>query len=424
MEYVIVVAAAATLVLLTRACFDTDTAWRVLPVLLLAFLARIVTHVVVLRGGSLNYGGDNLGYELTAMEIVGYWKSEGFQFVSTEQVNSLYSAAVPCHLFALVMYVCGGFAPLACTSLVALLACALCVVMYKFARLIGADERAAFRLLVLVAFIPAFLVHTADMFKDGFNAFLVVACLGLAASNVQRFDLRKLLLLAPLLWALWHVRPYMVFMCAIPLLLGVINPRHVLSLRLMAVCVVALVAAAVWVEDITASAPAATMQAELEQGQADNVRRSNASGDSGVIFDDGGNAWGDLGPKVVYTLLSPFPWMGGSMALQFGKVEALLLYYLLYCALRGARRLWDSDRRMLLLLLLFLVPGTIAYATTMANIGLIFRQRIPIVLIISLLSALAWTRTVQPGPETDPDEEIRPGQGQAGARETQPTTRP
>ena len=108
MEYVIVVAAVATLVLLTRACFHTDMAWRVLPVLLLAFLARMVTHVVVLRSGSLNYGGDNVGYELAAMEIVGYWKNEGFQFVSTEQVKSLYAAALPCHVFALVMYVCGG----------------------------------------------------------------------------------------------------------------------------------------------------------------------------------------------------------------------------------------------------------------------------------------------------------------------------
>ncbi|WP_113701583.1 hypothetical protein [Nonomuraea lactucae] len=401
MEYIIVAAAAVSLMLLVRACFDTETAWRVFPVLAMAFLTRLVIHVLFLRSGSLGYGGDNLGYELTAMEIVDFWKSEGFQLVSTEEVNSLYSASVPCHVFALVIYACGGFAPLACTSLVALLACALCIVMYKFARLIGAEERPAFRLLVLVAFIPAFLVHTSDMFKDGFNAFLVVACLGLAASNVQRFDIRKVLLLAPLLWALWHVRPYMVFMCAIPLLLGIVNPRHVLSLRLVAISVAALVCAAVFVEDITASSPALMVTEELEHGQAENVRRSNASDDSGIEFDDGGNAWSNLAPKLLYTLLSPFPWMGGSMALQFGKLEALLLYYLLYCAGRGVRRLWHSDRRMLLLLLLFIVPGTIAYATTVANIGLIFRQRIPIVLIISLLSAVSWNRLPEGRPPAD-----------------------
>lgn len=414
MEYVIVAAAAVALILLVRGCFQADTAWRVLPVLMLAFIIRLVTHVLVLRSGSLDYGGDNIGYELTAMEIVNFWKNDGFQFVSTEQVNSLYSAAVPCHVFALVIYVCGGYAPLACTSLVALLACAMCIVMYKFARLIGAEERSAFRLLVLVAFVPAFLVHTSDMFKDGFNAFLVVSCLGLAASNVQRFDIRKIMLLLPLLWALWHVRPYMVFMCAVPLLLGIVNPRHVLSLRLMLISVAALVCAAVFVEEITATAPATMMQQELEQGQADNVRRSNASDDSGVVFDDGGNAWSGLGPKLVYTLLSPFPWMGGSMALQFGKLEALLLYYLLYCAARGARRLWTSDRRMLLLLLLFIVPGTIAYATTMANIGLIFRQRIPIVMVISLLAAVAWNRApVRDGSPTTEEPAGEPAGGPA-----------
>ncbi|MBB2911635.1 hypothetical protein FHS43_002908 [Streptosporangium becharense] len=391
MEYVVVAVSALILILLVHASFETRLTWRVLPVLVLAFAARLVVHVLLLRGGVIDYGGDNFAYELRALEIVAYWRSEGFGFVTAEEIPSLYSAAGPCHVFALVVYLCGGPAPLACAAVVALLACGLCTVLYKFARLVGADERSALRLLVFTAFLPTLLVHTSDTFKDGFNAFLVLICLWLAASNAQRFDVRKVLALVPLLWALWYVRPYMVFMCALPLLFGVIKPNRAVSLRLVVFSLVLLTAAAVQLDDTLSSGPIATMQEELERGQASNVRVSNAEGESGVLFDDGGNPWSRLGPKILYTLLSPFPWTPGSTTLQLGKIEVLLLYFLFYWAVVGARRLWRHDRRMLLLLLLFIVPSTVAYATTMANIGLIFRQRIPIVLVVSLLAAVGWT---------------------------------
>ena len=109
-------------------------------------------------------------------------------------------------------------------------------------------------------------------------------------------------------------------------------------------------------------------------------------------FDDGGNPFAALGPKVAYTLLSPFPWQSGSFALQVGKIDALLWYYLLYRSVLSVRMMWKSDRALLLMFFAFLVPSTIAYATTMANIGLIVRQRIPIVMVGALLGMLSWRR--------------------------------
>jgi hypothetical protein len=49
----------------------------------------------------------------------------------------------------------------------------------------------------------------------------------------------------------------------------------------------------------------------------------------------------------------------------------------------------------LLLIALFVVPSTLAYATSMSNIGLMFRQRMPITIVVSLLSALMWTRATK-----------------------------
>ncbi|WP_433435249.1 hypothetical protein [Nonomuraea sp. CA-141351] len=392
MEYVIVAAAALALVLLVTANLDAVAARRVLPVLLLAFAVRLIVHVLVLRAGLIEYGGDNLGYEARAMQIVSYWRLEGFSFVTSDEIASLYSVAVPCNVFAVIIYLCGGPAPVACTAVVALLACVLCVVVYRFARLMGADDRAAFRLLLLTAFMPAFLMHTSDMYKDGFNAFLVVSCVGIAASLAKRFRMGRLLLVAPLLWCLWYVRPYMVFMCAIPLLFGVMISRSNVSIRKLFAFSALLAVVMLFVSGVLDDTPFEQMQQQLDSGQSEDIRRANADGGSGVTFDDGGDPWSALGPKLVYTVLSPFLWTQGSLALQLGKIDVVIWYFLLFYAARGASQLWRRNRRALLVLLLFIVPGTIAYATTMANIGLIFRQRIPIVLVTSVLSAVAWSR--------------------------------
>ncbi|MFI7706008.1 hypothetical protein [Nonomuraea sp. NPDC049480] len=416
MEYVIVAAAVATLILLAKANLGAVTARRVLPVLLTAFAVRLIVHVLVLRAGLVDYGGDNLGYEARAMQIASLWRLEGVSFVTSDEMASLYSVAVPCNVFAMIIYLCGGPAPVACTAVVALLACLLCVVVYRFARLMGADERAAFRLLVLTAFMPALLLHTSDTYKDGFNAFLVVSCVGIAASLAMRFRMSRLLLAAPLLWCLWHVRSYMVFMCAIPLVFGVVISRSNVSIRKMFAFGVLLAVIMLFASDVFDNAPLEQMQQHLDSGQSEIARHANADGGSGITFDDGGGPWSALGMKLLYTVLSPFLWTQGSVALQLGKIDVVVWYFLLFYAARGVSQLWRRNRRALLVLLLFIVPSTIAYATTVANVGLIFRQRIPIVLVTSVLSAVAWSRVPRDRSQVVASEAEDPAASLSGIR--------
>ncbi|GAA3201866.1 hypothetical protein [Nonomuraea roseoviolacea] len=416
MEYVIIAAAAVAVIVLVNTQVDAPTARRVLPVVLVAFAARLVVHVAVMRSGVLDYGGDNLAYEARAAQIVELWKLDGFAFVTADDRPYLGSAAVPCNVFALVMYLCGGPAPLACTAVVALLACALCVVVYRIARLVGADERAAFRLLVVTAFMPAFVLHTSDTFKDGFNAFLVVACVGIAVSVARRFRVAVLLQAVPLLWCLWHVRPYMVFVSVVPLVCGVIASRSRFSVNKLVAFSGLLVVGILFAGGVYDDTPLEVAERQLDRGQSEAVIRANAESGSGVVFDDGGNRWDDLGTKIVYTVLSPFPWAAGSLSMQLGKIDVLIWYVMLGAAVRGGCRMWREDRRTLLVFLLFIVPSTVAYATTMANVGLIFRQRMPIVMVTSLLAAVAWTRTGREEPTRPRPRHGRPGLLPAGAR--------
>ncbi|GII27297.1 hypothetical protein [Planotetraspora mira] len=406
MEYLVVAVTAAMLIVIVQTSFAHHMSRRVLPVLLAAFIVRIIVHILIMQPNAIDYGGDNVTYMGLARKILTYWELDGFHFVTTEQLPDLYSVTAICNLFAAIMYICGGPAALACTAVVALISCALCVVIYKIAILVGANESSAFRLLIVTAFMPSFVLHSSDTFKDGINAFLVVSCIGLGLSNLQRFDIRKVILVGPLLWTLWHVRPYMVFMCVPPLVLGALSPKRILSLRSTAILIELLMIGLLFLAGTADSLPTASIQKELTEAQSTQVRMFTASaGSSGVTFDDGGNAWGALGPKLLYTLLSPFPWTDGSLVLQLGKIETLIWYYLLWNAVIGARELWRRDRRMLLMLALFIVPGFIAYATTVANIGLIFRQRMPLMMITSLLAAIAWTK--RPAAKTEISEPLR-----------------
>jgi hypothetical protein len=385
MEYFIVAAAAVVLVFLVHANLDAGVARRVLPVLLAALAVRLLMHLLVVR--TVGYGGDNLVYERRAQAVLAYWAQEGFTFVTGTQIPEINSTAVPSNLFALIMWLCDGTAPLACTAVVGFIACATCIILYRTALLIGASGQAAFALLVLTAFLPSFLVYTSDTFKDGINAFLVIGCVGLALSNAVRFDARKLYTAALLLGALWHVRSYMVFMCALPMALSVVKPTRLLTARTLMIAVIVPLAGLF----IGVQAVSGTAESWLASGQSQEALEYNANGGSGIVFDDGGNPWGALVPKLLYTLLSPFPWVSGSVELQLSKLEMLLWYYLLWKAVKGARILWRKDRTMFLILVMFIVPAFVVYATTISNVGLIMRQRIPLVLSTTLLAAVAWS---------------------------------
>jgi hypothetical protein len=116
------------------------------------------------------------------------------------------------------------------------------------------------------------------------------------------------------------------------------------------------------------------------------------TGGSAITFDESSDSpWSAIGPKLIYTVFSPFPWMGGSIGLQLGKIDTLVWYYILFAAACAARLMWSRDRRTLLMLTLFLGGGFLAYAMTIANVGLIFRQRMPLVMVTTVLASVYWT---------------------------------
>jgi hypothetical protein len=371
-----------------------DARKRIQVLLLAAFLARMVLQYVVrslsfFTGGFV--GGDSSTYDLLAQYISHLWERNGFFFVTNDDLWGIGSASLPVNMFAMVTYLNGGQALEGCTAIVAFAACLTGYNFYKLACDLGASEKAAYWLTAGLMFSPAFLLYSSDGYKD---ALVLMFQFGATASAVRlsrKVSLLHTLVGALCLWCLWYVRSYLVFASLIPLgvgLVGINSKSAARPLFLIAVAISGVIVVGFGSNALATFGDKANDAFVL--GTSTNVRDSAALGGSGVLFDDGGSVYGALHLKILYTLFAPFIWQTGSFGLQVGKIDSLLTTYVFYRAYKTCRRDWNEHRATILTLFSFAFPMTIAYALGMSNVGLILRQRIPIVVVVMVVAALGF----------------------------------
>lgn len=399
---------------------------RMLGMLLFGYFLRLVLFLFVMREVAFfshgQAGGDSIIYQQLGHMIVQIWQVTGIHFVTSSELWELSSVALPCNVLALLEYVGGEPSPLGGTAIIAFLASCTVLVVYRFVLDEGMPSRAARNAALLTLFGPSFLFHTSDIYKDGVNAFLVIASILGAIRLSRRFDWSRVASLGLTLWCLWYVRSYMVFMCLLPLVVGIIGSKDATATRrVMAFfLVIALGVGAAYSGALGTVFGAA--RDTFDHATSSRIMRYNAEvnpAGSGVLTNN-------YVVRLLYTVFAPFPWQGGSFGLQVGKLEALVFYYFMWRIWRGRRELWSQHRSTVLMLLTFLVPATLAYAASMSNIGLIVRQRMPIVITSAILAALTMTTTTRSAAATVATPRLRPSRVKlpqtGGAREDAATS--
>jgi hypothetical protein len=365
---------------------------RFAPLLFAGYALRMGAHFLTreVQFFSHEVGGDSMLYEWLGAQIAAIWERDGIHFVTADEIPAISAAALPPNLFAFVMYLNGGGrALLGCTSLCALAACLCALNLYSLSKLLGASERAARFTALALLFSPAFVLYSADTYKDAIVLFFVLGAFGSSLRLIRRYSLLHAVLGLLSLWALWYVRYYLVFAALGPLVVGIagLNSKSI-ARPVLATLAIAAVLVAVSAYSGVLNTAADTAQATFETGTGAVVRTSNATkGGSGVVFDDGNSIYGALHLKILYTLFAPFPWQGGSFGLQVGKIDATVSAFYFYRALVAGKRLLKVNRGVVLTFAVFVIPLTIVYALGVANIGLILRQRIPIVVALMLFGS-------------------------------------
>ncbi len=357
-------------------------------ILLGGFALRLVVQLFIrdFQFFSHEIGGDALEYEALGRMIATAWQHAGIHFVTQNEIPELGPTSLPPNLFALVIYLNDGVTRIGCTAVVASAAALAVLNVYKIALQFGASERDATTVAVLLYFNPTFLFYTSDMYKDGLVVCLAVGALASTIRLTFRLSVVHAVIGLICVAGLWYVRFYLVFVTVAPLVVGLVGfgsrsiARPIIAALMLVVIAITLGAFTDFLQ-LTSERASET----FEVGTSYMVQANATSGGSSIEFDDGGSPTGLLLPKVAYTLFSPFLWSTGSLGFQVGKLDAVLWYYLIYRALRAIR---VADRRLLLVLLTFIVPCTMMYAMSMANVGLIVRQRLVIVFVTAILSAL------------------------------------
>lgn len=349
-------------------------------------------------------GGDALIYEEYGRVIADIWQHVGIHYVTANELVELGPTTFPENLFGLVMYLNGGATTrLGCTSLIALAAGLTALNFHSLAVQFGAQRKNALLFTCIIYFQPAFLFYTSDMYKDGLVLLFAIGALGSALRLSFRFSLLHTAIGVACIWALWYVRFYLIYVTMAPLLVGAVGIGSKSITRPMFAALV-LLTAAIALSGLTDILQRTTEAASntFAGGTAANALAANALGGSGVVFDDGGSPFAALPSKLAYTLFAPFPWSGGSIGFQLGKVDVVLWYFTVYRAVRAA---WQTDRRLVLMLASFIVPCTVMYAMSMSNVGLIMRQRLVIVVATALLAAIYTPKRV---PAATPQRRTKP----------------
>lgn len=364
---------------------------RMLGMLLAGYFLRLILFLFVMRSVAFfshgQVGGDSIIYQTLGSMICDIWRSTGVHFVTSDEFYELSSVALPCNVLALLEWIGGEPAPLAGTALIAFFASWTVLLFYRFVLDEGTAPRSAALASALLLFGPSFLFHTSDIYKDGINAFLVLASILGSIRLARRFEWTRVASLGVSLLALWFVRSYMVFMCLAPLVVGILGSKNATAFRRVSAFFLMIVLGLGAAYTGALGSVFGAAQHTFEHATSAHIMRYNAevSGTgSGVLTDS-------FVVRLLYTLFAPFPWQTGSVGLQLGKLEALLFYFFMWRTFRYRAELMKDHRVTTIMLLTFILPATLAYAATMSNIGLIVRQRMPIVFGFAILSTLTMT---------------------------------
>ncbi len=341
-------------------------------------------------------GGDSETYEILSEMVEQRWSHSGIHFVTSDEVWSIGQAALPVNLFALINHMNSGPAREGCTAIVALSACITALNLYKLAIELEIPKLYAYRTTAAFLFMPAFVMYTSDIYKDGLVLLFMLGALGSAIRLVRRFSMLHVLIGIASLWALWYVRTYLVFAAVAPLVVGLsgLNSKSLARPVIVFIAIMAGTFAVATYSNVLQGA-VGTATETFDLGTNWRVLKYAEYGGSGIQFDDGGSIYGAIHWKILYTVFAPFPWQSGSFGLHIGKIDSLIGTYFFYRSVVAIRRHWKTDKGLILALLVFIIPMSVVYAFGIYNVGLILRQRMPVVTMMLLLGALGWKPTAE-----------------------------
>ena len=249
---------------------------------------------------------------------------------------------------------------------------------------------------IALAVVPAFILWSGQLLKDGLIAFLLVLAIYLVMRLQERFNWLEVILLMGTMAGVMALRFYIFYMIAAAVagsfVVGSGTTNNSMLRRTAALIVIALGLTYFGVMRTATLNLNEYAQLERIQMTRDALSRDAGSGfgeDIDVSTTEGAVMAMPVG--LMYLMFSPFPWEFRNLH-QFITLPDLLIWWAtIPFIIMGLIYTFKNRLREALPILLFVVMLSLAYSLFQGNTGMIYRQRIQIQVFLFMIAAVGWT---------------------------------
>ena len=374
----------------------TDEPEAVSKIFLLALGMRLAAglfiHYFDLRGF---FGGDANTYDRLGHELTLIWSGKGGMLSPFElhRAASMSGSGWGMNYFVGAVYYVFGRNILIPQTICGALGAATAPAVYVLARRLYESKRVARTAAVLIAIMPAMVIWSSQLMKDGLVLlFLVVGTIAVLKLQ-EKLSILAVAVLGICFVGILSLRFYIFYMVAVAavgsLAVGTSGRLRTFAPRLAALLILGLGLTYFGVIRIaTTDISRATDLQNVQRSRLDLARSADSgfSEESDVSTPEGALATIPVG--LTYLFLAPFPWMAANLRQAVTIPETLLWYATIPFIISGL--LYTIRRRFsrALPVLIFTVMLSIAYAIFQGNVGTAYRQRTQIQVFLYIFAAV------------------------------------
>ncbi|MBX3289127.1 MAG: glycosyltransferase family 39 protein [Acidobacteria bacterium] len=249
---------------------------------------------------------------------------------------------------------------------------------------------------IALAVVPAFILWSGQLLKDGLIAFLLVLAIYMVMRLQERFNWLDVAVLMASMAGVMALRFYIFYMIAAAVagsfVVGSGTTNNSMLRRTAALVVIAFGLTYFGVMRTASMNLSEYGQLERIQMTRDALSRDAGSGfgeDIDVSTTEGAVMAMPVG--LTYLMFSPFPWEFRSIH-QFITLPDLLIWWAtIPFIVMGLVYTIRHRLKEALPILLFVLMLSLAYSLFQGNTGMIYRQRIQIQVFLFMIAAVGWT---------------------------------
>jgi hypothetical protein len=342
------------------------------------------------------FGNDATLYDMLGYRLYEIW----FEGVSTDSDLSyraldLGASGWGMNYLVAAIYTVTGKNAFAAQTFCACVGAATAPLVYTCANKIFNNRNVGRTAAVIVAVVPAFVIWSGQLLKDGLMIFLLVLSITMVLSLQEKFSYVSVGLLIFSLFGILSLRFYIFYMVVVAVvgsfIIGSSTSRQSILKRLAAILIIG--------GSLAYFGALQNAGEKLEEfGNLESIQRSrqdlstSASGfgeDLDVSTTEGAMVALPIG--FSYLMFAPFPWEAGNFRQAIALPEVLVWWTMMPFLVVG---LWYSFKYRLrnsIAVLLFTFLLTIGYSLFQGNVGTAYRQRTQIQVFLYMFIGVGWT---------------------------------